>query len=818
MRFIKKYGWNILAFIIPLVFLICFFAAMGCFSGKTILNSDMQGQYVSFFQYLKNVLHGDATFPYTFSKGLGGTMYGAFFYYLSNPLNLLVYFFDSIPNFFLFLVILKLSLCGFTMNLFLSHKFGKNDWVILIFSVIYVLTGYNINYFSNLMWLDGILLAPIILLGIDKIIEGKAGWLYIVTLFISIVVNYYIGFILCVISVIYFFYSLFLKYDWKMEKKLLKKRIIHFFIITFFTGMMTSFILIPCGLEILNVERVYSFSTMTMINWNFFDYIAPLYMGFGNFTNPLNYFGFNIYCGILTLLLVILYFRNSTISKKEKKLTLIVYFILLLPISFEILNYIWHMFTVPVAFNYRYSFFASLFSILIAVKSYLNLKIDKKSLIITFIISLIFSASLIFLTINVPEYYIYLNWYKITLSLLFLLLYILLLFKNKYKLVLVVLCFEIIINIGIVGYESPMSKIKYYNDGLKATEKLSSYCEDTVRCESMHRYTGNDSLLGNYKGITTFISTTTKSNFTYLLNMDGIEGTRNYYYYDGLNPVLDMLLGVKYIKTFIDIADYEIKEVIEEGRVSYIYVNQRALSLGYLVSNKIKELESNEKGISYQEKILNYMIDENNDYYIELTPEKINDFEYKIKVYIDSPYLYVLGNKIVRVNGRESTIAEVVYVSDGLGSGYNVLFNVQEGDVMLLEFDKEAEDELDEKFYSFNVYEFDKFYEKISENQFEILENNGNYIKGTINSEKGGVLFLTIPYEPGWSVMVDGKKAEHYEVIDSFIAIDLDVGEHVIELEYHVPGLVVGIIISIISVSLLIFYQIIYRKHLFFGN
>ena len=99
LNFFKKYKNYILAFLIPLFIYTLFFFIKGCFFENTMINADMQAQYLPLFEYLRDVLHGEADFPYTFSKGLGGGMYGTYFYYLSNPLNLLVYFFENVPLF-----------------------------------------------------------------------------------------------------------------------------------------------------------------------------------------------------------------------------------------------------------------------------------------------------------------------------------------------------------------------------------------------------------------------------------------------------------------------------------------------------------------------------------------------------------------------------------------------------------------------------------------------------------------------------------------------------------------------------------------------
>lgn len=803
MNIIKKYKWYLITLLLTLTVMTVFFAAMGCFSSQTILTSDMQGQTFPLLQYLKNVLNGDASFPYSFSKGLGGGMYGTMFYYLSNPLNLLVYFFDDISLFLLIAVILKISLCGLTMNIFLNHKFKENNWVIVIFSIAYALMGYNLNYYTNLMWIDGVIFAPIILIGIDRIIDGKKDWLYILTLFPAIICNYYIGYILCVFSAIYFLYNLLLKYDYKKDKKLIFSQIIHFFLITCFVGMMCAFILIPAAVELLNAQRVLTLSNSPLINWNFFDYFAPVYIGFGNINNPLNFYGFNIYCGTLMLLLVILYFCNSKISKKEKRLTAIVYLLLLLPITFNILNYLWHMFSVTVFFNYRFSFLATLFTIYIALKSYLQLEVCKKSLTITYIIMLIISSALLYLTYSAPDYYVYLNWKTITITMIFMLAYIMLLVKDKKKLAIGVLFAEIILNLGVIGYASDMSKRSDYDKYHRLYTPFVQYCEEK-RCETTVGYTLNDAVYWNYRGVTTFFSTNNKNIYSFFYRINGVSGERNYFVYTYNNPVANMLLGIEYVMTGDPFNEYECVDVIEDVN---IYKNNKALSLGYLVHyNAFNNLETKTTGISYLEEILNLLYGKEETYFVEIPVKKINDLTYEVTIETEFSYLYIYSGVAPSINGISKDTRELFVFT---GDDYGILYNQYKGETLLLEFEDKPKEV---KIYYLDQDKLDEFYSKVSQREFIIEQNTSNYIKGTVTVDEASILMLTIPYERGWTAKVNGEKVFIGNIVDTFMGIELSKGEYTIELFYVIHGLKEGIVVSVLAFVSLLLYELLRLK------
>ena len=58
-------------------------------------------------------------------------------------------------------------------------------------------------------------------------------------------------------------------------------------------------------------------------------------------------------------------------------------------------------------------------------------------------------------------------------------------------------------------------------------------------------------------------------------------------------------------------------------------------------------------------------------------------------------------------------------------------------------------------------------------------------MKGTIDAGEGGTLFLTIPYDEGWTVMVDGKEAITRPVWKAFTGVELTAGTHTVELRYY---------------------------------
>jgi uncharacterized membrane protein YfhO len=81
----------------------------------------------------------------------------------------------------------------------------------------------------------------------------------------------------------------------------------------------------------------------------------------------------------------------------------------------------------------------------------------------------------------------------------------------------------------------------------------------------------------------------------------------------------------------------------------------------------------------------------------------------------------------------------------------------------------------------------------------KISEHSQNHIKGTIRLDKKELLFFSIPYDPGWTAIVDGKRIRPLLVNIGFMGIIIDAGDHTVELEYKVPYFNTGLIISVLA-------------------
>ena len=94
---------------------------------------------------------------------------------------------------------------------YIRKHFKTDSPIILCFAIMYALSGYMAAYNWNVMWLDCIALAPIIIRGLEKLVNEGSGRLYCLTLALAILSNYYICIMICIFLVLYFIVLLIVK-------------------------------------------------------------------------------------------------------------------------------------------------------------------------------------------------------------------------------------------------------------------------------------------------------------------------------------------------------------------------------------------------------------------------------------------------------------------------------------------------------------------------------------------------------------------------------------------------------------------------------
>lgn len=833
-KFLKNNKLEIFAFIIPiLVFTISIaFAKIWPFGESYIAAYDGSAQYPGFTTYLTNVLRGDESLFYSFKGGLGFNFYATAIYYLFNPSNILSIFFnkDNIMIFYTLIVFLRIGLSGVTMSLYLKTKNPKNNNR-LIFSIAYALMAYNVLYFYNFMYFDTIVLFPLVILGLDRLIDGKRPILYILFLTLSIISNFYIGSMVCIFSLLYFIYKFII-----LKKK--KKIIATFIISSLLSGIMCTFIILPVFFELINGKSSLYGSGYTIYNKWGLDFFASFYrLSIASYTNGDQVAGYpNIYCSLLVFVYTALFFFNNKFSKKEKIATAIFIVFFLLCFSFNLLDYAWQFFQKPIWYPNRYSFVFSFFLITVAFKSFsnkeaLNIKPIKLIIIITILLALIINSA-IFCEVFKADIS---KKIFLVLSLICIIEYML---SYNIKKLIIILFSVFILEMSantISGLKqiSYAKKVSSYNETHKNLDKAFSYVEQSdnslnnfYRADSNIWTNINNGSTFNYNGMIYFNSLR-NGKMMYFIEHYGNYNVQDQcsVRFNANNVVLTSLLGFKYIVSNSEESYYE---KINNNLEYKVYKNNEALSLGFMMNSNIKNIDLIDSNhIENSINIIDYSLNEKINAFNVISYDNI--IKYVESLENNKKFIYYNStegghvvfkrtadkNYILYANPKITQSTKTNLIINDMDD-YQITYNgfsptiINKNDKYELKTYFTAKKILsdDIKFYLLDVDKYKYWINKMKDNELKITTyKKDSYIKGSINvTEDKTTLFTSIPYDKGWRVYVDGKKINYTKLLTTFIGFDLTPGKHTIEFRYIPKGLILGSFLSLLALIISVFY------------
>ena len=832
----KQIQLYIFAFLIPMfMFLgVAILCKLYPFGNNSLLTWDGNSQYVNFYVYLKDIIQGDASPFYSFSKVLGGNIYGLIGYYLSSPLYLLFLFFKNID---ISLVVhlttmLKVGLCSLTFVIYLQHRYSGNYQKKLFFSLTYAFIGYNFAYYMILSWLDGVLLLPLVLLGIHKLIKEKKSTLYIFSLSLAIITNFYIGYMLCITSVIIYIAIIISNND---RLKLFKNSYFRFTVSSLMTGLLSMFMWLPTYVS-LDSSRAEVFQVFPIEkNFSFFNIFSKIFTGSINGQEIMSGLPF-IFVGIIPIIFIILFYLNRKINIKHKIIVTGLLLIFIFSFQINIINMIWHGFTKNMSFNYRYSFVFSFILIEIAFYSCINFKyIERKQifyalgvfLLMTFIV---LNKKFSFLTFS----YILLD-FIIVIFVSFLLYFLKKDKHSRFKIYIVLFIF--IMQIGDLGLNARIS-IKRANANFSSlkqndfekfyisTEKVLNTIENSdssmYRVEKTYSRTINDSMLLNYNGISHYSSTEKKSTLDFVKNLGLKQSWMWVNYYKGGTESVDNLLGIKYLLSKDDLANQKKYKLVDEIDDIRIYENQNALPLAIL-SDVVQMSEKSEKNIfklqnfywkdlmgnfekniylptSYSDKkLVNVKAEKNGYRTTQLNNHYIN---YEIKIIDENPlYVYIPCKTTQKincyVNGKEVG-KDVSNTTVHLGN-----FKVGDKINVQIKFEQEFTHLQSVQFAYENLDTVDLYSQIIRKRSGNITLHRDDYLSGQVLvTEDKQSMVLTIPYDESWEIKVDGKKVNSYSAWGTLLSFPLSKGEHSYTLHYKPKYLTMSYIVSLSSLTM----------------
>jgi len=854
-KMMTKKKYYTISVLIPAVMILAIFLLFSIipFGHRTWLTIDLGQQYVDFFSYYQDtLLHHPEQFFYSFSKSIGGEMVSLWSYYLLSPFNLI---FLLIPRSAIamgvsLLIFLKLVSCTVSFAVLLDVKFKQRNGTALLFALSYGFMSYlSANQF-NVMWLDALIALPLIVLGVDALLQKRNPLYYVLPVSLTILSNYYTGYMICLFLGLYFPYAFLMMND-SFSWKTFGKQFVRFIFYSVLSIGLMMVILLPTFYSLLGSK-----GTATTIAWSLTSEYNPLLMVsklfLGSFDFQEMQKGYpNIFVGSLALFSFLSYFKEKRISLFQRLYALFITVIILISFNIEMLDKLWHAGQFPNWYSYRFSFLFSFWIVFLGYQWALKkTTIGVRETFVYFI--LILAAGIGFILF--PQDY--LQGWQIALGfgLSMGILYSLILIgrgkrmhqKFLISFVVIELLLNSIITLSRLGYEMNSEFSAYQSSLENWSTVLRPAKNEFYRSEKTMLRSKNDSLQVPTYGVSHFSSTFEKETERFF-DAIGVRQGNAYVNYSNGTLLTDALLGIK--NTFIETTDatynerWERKDLEDFSTIAsfdegHIVTNPNALSIAYPMKAILKSMKvPTNHPITMQNQLANALSGTTSPKNIftkvpyETTFENISaspvvyqrvQLEDNTQVgtmtltftpETDDPiYLEMAGT--MGEDDLEMTLNGEPYAFYPVQSK-PVLLSIaknQKGQQQTLQIIVKADGFEFSKLslYSLNTTLLNERLEQTKAQELKLETFSATHFAGTMDVLEDSTVLTTIPYSKGWKVWVDGQEVQTYKILDSLLGFTISKGAHHIEYRYTTPFLLEGSLVSL--ASLLLLSYILYKR------
>lgn len=847
--FFKEKKLYFVAFIVPALIMYGAYVLFKVypFGDGSALVLDLNAQYIQYYEGLKDAIFSDGSIFYSWSRNLSGEFMGIIGYYLASPFSIIPMLFprELMVDSIMFMQLCKVGACGVTFLIYLNKK-KDIGFSAVIFSVMYALMSYSVVEAMNPMWIDGLVFLPLIILGIERLVDNNKLIGLIIPLAMMFFANFYIGYMIGIFSIIYFFCYCYVADSYKDMSNFLAK-LIRFCISGITSLAIAAPMLLPVYFSLKQGKMDFSDPSYAITEkFNLFQFFAKLL--------PESYDSVNVkglpfvYCGVLALLLLPMYFLNKRISKRSKLGNGVMLIVVFLCMYVSIFDLALHGFQWPNWLNYRYSFVFSFFMLALSYRAFKNTEgFELKQLYVTAAI-----IGVVVLFIQNQNYSFIVTTEAIWLTIILLTSYCALMAlvkKQNYKPVALVLLLivgaEMLVNTvdsfekidDEVTYSTRNSYVGYIEENQPVVDAVKNSDDSFYRMEKLFHRTVNDPIMLDFYGIS-HSSSTLNSRPIDLIGKLGYTSRGHFTKYNGGTLVSDSLLGIKYILSNTRAPAF-LSESFTMNNVS-VYENPYALDIAFIADKAILDVELDEKNpFEAQNKLLNGLLGTQNvrffekveisstQYvnvneidaidqmrYVPIVSGENAHIEYSFVVPDDKPLYLFMPTKYERKVSLwiDSEWLGQYYEGDDYVVKYIGSKAPNEAHVLKVSLSSDELFMQDRLIYSFDMDAFEAAINQIRSVDSQLEKKSATKLVVTSSSTKDSVLFTSIPYEKGWSVKIDGTSADVLAVADSLLAVEVPAGTHTIVLRFFPQGLAIGLILWVVGVAFVVFIYISQRK------
>lgn len=872
-RYIRSCGMYLLLFLICIGFYIINMAVEHVypFGSRSFLYQDACDQYPGILKIFLEWLHSGNKGTFIWERGLGIDIILNGFYYCMSPFNIIAIILGPkhVELSMTLMIVLKASCLAPAGLFFFRHSkirgfaaeglSGKYTTVIsMMFGLLYALNSYVLVYNHNVLWLDGLILLPFIAIAVEQLAEGQWQIRYTVLLACAFLFNYYFAFYICLFIVCYF-----LMQDWKNAKSFWRG-VCRFFGWSVMAVLIAGVVVLPSLYAIMNLSSCGNG-----------DYSLPWYRlsNLGMFVNsfyPLRQistgylFSHNNYCGILIIMFSLLFLFGTGVKLSRKLRYAAVILFLTIGLNMVGLNYVLHGFTITHGLGNRFAFILVFFILIAGCIGMLRLQQVKVWQIIC-MAGVGITVFLLELFLNKEDA----NSYSYAAVLLFGIAYLILMilyvrksirYTTCYVWMMVLLCVEIFANAWI---QMPQ---KYNDERLQTAISVSDWLADYEQLELADGERKTALVSQNYMPYSdvNWYSSVANGNTVDVFTSLGISRYQNIEYtYRGVTPISRQLFNVRYVVTdetgvaggyhLIDRKNEKVdfyeadnlagmgflmnkdvlawtgkaktedtSDVFEKGSMAENQNELVKLATGHeITQNAFTRINIPEDAVTsvgmditghktgeysyistndiFSAVIVNFTAEKDEDLYLECADTKPQCIEVKVNDevtvstnYTDSADFYHVG----QVKAGDTVQIRMYAIRIRL---YTTAVKDQEGTKAFA-------------LYSLDQNVVKEFEEYTAAHQMTFDGYTGNTLNGHITAEEAGILYLSVPYNQGYTAAVDGKKVTPVKLGTGLMGVPVEAGEHVITLTYHTPYLMAGICLSVIGIFILTGYAVIRCK------
>ena len=753
------------------------------FGDNSFLAGDLKYQYIDFFAWFRRVLLGEENLRYSFSQGLGMNTWGLYSYYLASPFNLLCVLFpaDKLTLFVFAITALKLGCIHISSAWYVQKRFDLSKPAAFLLSLSFTFCSWTISNLRNPLWIDCLILLPICAYGCHELIHKRRMIRLVIATALNVMFCWYTAYIsilfLCIFVLVEFIdYVTEEGFSWK----LMLDRALRFAGAIALGLLLSAWTFLPTILAMSKGGPVLALGSLLKTT------LKSLIRGFlpcmwvNNESTP------QFYCGIIMMLLAVSLLVNRMVSIKTRIATLVVTITLVASSVLSPLEYIWCGMRVPNGFYSRTAFLLSFFALWAA--GYALQKLNERPTLRRVHRPAIIMPLLALTAIE--------------------------LFANAH----------VMWNQLYTGYSEETNSAYVATatntiTAIQGQDSASFYRIDrtTTRADSAAL---NEGLVLGYNQLSSYSSANNPQAIA-LLNSLGYSSVGEFStrYAEPILAV-DALLGVKYAIPENVPAGYVLSKTNQADPTSAVYENPYALSIGVAASSDIQNSTlKSENPFEKQNDLYSKILGREVELYtkIEATSTENSDSLKQWSVTLPASsigYLYINKDTTagsywpvtLTIDQRtitneawrfDNNIRQIADASDA-PSQHTVSIGVAEGYTDMPQDNEPV-------FYALNLDVFEQIINELKTSEFVPTVFGDGRIEGEYTAKDDGNLLLSVPYDEGWNVTVNGTAAELTPAADKGLScLSVQKGTNKIVMSYRTPGAFAGLAVSLASAVTLV--------------